>query len=86
MGTIFTKLDLCSAYNSVRIHAGDEWKTTFHTMKGHYEYLIMPYNLTNAQAVFQSFINEVLRDMIGRYFIAYIDDILIFSASYGEHV
>lgn len=86
MGTIFTKLDLCSVCNLVRIHAGDEWKTAFHTTKGHYEYLIMPYSLTNAPAVFQSFINEVLRDMIGRYFIAYINDILIFSASYGEHV
>lgn len=55
-------------------------------MKGHYEYLVMSYGLTNAPAVFQPFINNVLRDMIRCYVIAYMDDILIFSVSYGEHV
>ncbi|KAK3533475.1 hypothetical protein QTP70_023457, partial [Hemibagrus guttatus] len=44
---------------------GDEWKTTFHTTRGHYEYVIMPYGLNNAPAVFQSFINEILEDLHG---------------------
>ncbi|KAK3513532.1 hypothetical protein QTP70_016468 [Hemibagrus guttatus] len=50
---VFTKLDSHSAYNLVRIQEGDEWKTAFHTTKGHYEYLVMSYGLTNASAVFQ---------------------------------
>ncbi|KAK3508020.1 hypothetical protein QTP70_010129 [Hemibagrus guttatus] len=83
---VFTKLDLRSAYNLVRIRKGDEWKTAIHTMHGHYEYCVMPFGLTNAPAVFQALINEVFRDLLGRGVIAYIDDILVYSASMEDHV
>uniref|UniRef100_A0A3B1IBQ3 Gypsy retrotransposon integrase-like protein 1 n=1 Tax=Astyanax mexicanus TaxID=7994 RepID=A0A3B1IBQ3_ASTMX len=83
---IFTKLDLRSAYNLIRIRKGDEWKTAFITTRGHYEYLVMPYGLSGAPSVFQAFVNEVLRDMIDRWVIIYIDDILIYSATLSEHI
>ncbi|KAI2661080.1 Transposon Tf2-6 polyprotein [Labeo rohita] len=83
---LFTKLDLRSAYNLVRIHAGDEWKTAFSTTSGHYEYRVMPFGLANSPSCFQAFINEVFRDMLNRWVIVYIDDILIYSNSYSEHV
>ncbi|XP_049339640.1 uncharacterized protein LOC125804612 [Astyanax mexicanus] len=84
--SIFTKLDLRSAYNLVRIREGDEWKTAFFTTRGHYEYLVMPFGLKNAPSVFQSFINDVLRDMLGKFVIAFIDDILIYSSDLTTHI
>ncbi|KAI4905114.1 hypothetical protein NFI96_020918 [Prochilodus magdalenae] len=83
---VFTKLDLRSAYNLIRIRQGDEWKTAFITPSGHYEYRVMPFGLMNAPAVFQRFINEVLREALDRYAYVYLDDILIFSRTREEHV
>ncbi len=82
----YTKLDLRCAYNLIRIREGDEWKTAFSTCTGHYEYLVMPFGLANSPAVFQSFINEVFRDMLHRTVIIYIDDILIYSDTLKDHV
>ena len=81
-----TKLDLCGAYNLVRIRKRDEWKTAFSTNTGHYEYRVMPYGLTNASSVFQSFINKVFRDMLGRCVVVYIDDILVYSTTREQQV
>ncbi|KAI2644270.1 Transposon Tf2-9 polyprotein [Labeo rohita] len=82
----FTKLDLRSAYNLVRIREGDEWKTAFITPTGHYETLVMPFGLCNSPAAFQHFINDVLRDMLGRWCYAYLDDILIYLKTQEEHI
>ncbi|KAL0149885.1 hypothetical protein M9458_054816 [Cirrhinus mrigala] len=81
---VFTKLDLRSAYNLVRIRAGDEWKTAFVTPTGHYEYRVMPYGLSISPSVFQTFMNEVFREFLHRFVIVYID-ILIYSRNMAEH-
>ncbi len=82
---IFSKLDLRSAYNLIRIRRGDEWKTAFVTPTGHYEYRVMPYGLSNSPSIFQNFMNEIFRDMINRFVLIYIDDILIYSPTMEEH-
>ncbi|KAK3519218.1 hypothetical protein QTP70_022210, partial [Hemibagrus guttatus] len=84
--SIFIKLDLLRAYDLVRIREGGEWKTAFHTTRGHYEYLVMPYGLTSVPAVFQSLINEIFKDLLNHFVIAYIDDILIYCSSLKEHI
>ncbi len=76
--SFFTKLDLRNAYYLVRIREGDEWKTAFNTPRGHFEYLVMPFGLSNAPAVFQALVNDVLRDMVDQFIYVYLDDILIF--------
>ncbi|KAL0185425.1 hypothetical protein M9458_021122, partial [Cirrhinus mrigala] len=81
----FTKLDLRNAYNLIRIREGDEWKTAFSTTTGHYEYRVMPFGRFNSPSVFQSFINDVFRDMLGRWVI-YMDDILVYSDSLKSHI
>ncbi|KAL4007989.1 hypothetical protein ACER0C_001841 [Sarotherodon galilaeus] len=83
---IFSKLDLRNAYHLVRIREGDEWKTAFNTHLGHFEYLVMPFGPTNAPAVFQAMVNDVLRDFINHFAFVYLDDILIFSKSRAEHI
>ena len=86
---VYTKLDIRSAYNLIRIKEGDEWKTAFRTRYGHFEYRVMPFGLANAPATFQGHINAILRDYLDVFCIAYLDDILIYSedpAQHTEHV
>ncbi len=83
--TTCTKLDLRNAYHLVRIREGDEWKTAFNTPRGHFEYRVLPFGLSNAPAVFQALVNDVLRDMLNQFIYVYLDDILIFSHSLQEH-
>ncbi|KAK3528917.1 hypothetical protein QTP70_012864 [Hemibagrus guttatus] len=83
---VFSKLDLRSAYNLVRIRKRDEWKTAFHTTHGHYKYRVMPFGLANTPVVFQALINGVFQDLLGKGVIAYIDNILVYSTSMEDHV
>src|SRR5258706_6759195 len=82
---IYSKIDLKHAYHLVWIAEGDEPKTTFRTCYGSYEWQVMPFGLTNAPAVFQRFINEVLRNLLDVCAVGYIDDILIYSDSIDQH-
>lgn len=66
--------------------AGDEWKAAFSTTSGHYQYNVMACALVNSPAIFQAFMNEIFRDMLSRFVIKYLDDILIHSSTYSEHI
>ena len=84
-GRVFSKIDLRGAYNLVRIRPGDEWKTTFRTRYGLFEYRVMPFGLTNAPAVFQHMMNDIFREYLDQFMVAYLDDILIYSPDPNTH-
>ena len=81
----FTTLDLKSGYWQISPDERDKLKTAFTCHRGLYEYNVMPFGLANAPGVFQELISVVLQDL-GKFTMAYLDDIIIFSPSMEEHI
>ena len=80
----FTKLDLRSGYHQVRMEPSDVPKTTFHTRFGHYEFLVMPFRLTNALATFNRLMEKIFCKH-SSYISVFFENILIHFHRLEEH-
>jgi hypothetical protein len=82
----FTSLDLDRGFLQVALKEEDKQKTAIITQRGLFEYNVMPFGLTNAPGTFQRLMDEVLREIIDEYAAVYIDDIVIYSNTFEEHL
>nr|GEY05260.1 reverse transcriptase [Tanacetum cinerariifolium] len=81
----FSKIDIRSGYHQLRVHGEDILKTAFRTRYGHSEFTVMPFRLTNAPTIFMVLKNHVCKPYLDKFFILFIDYILIYSKSKEDH-
>jgi len=82
---IFSKIDLKSRYHQVRVKKGDITKMTFRTWYEHYKYMVMPFGVMNALAIFMDYMNNVFHPFADEFVVVFIDDILIYSRTREVH-
>jgi hypothetical protein len=82
----FSKLDLHSGFHQIRLKSGKEYKTAFQTHFGQYEFRVLAFGLTGAPGTFQGAMNATLAPGLRRFVIVFFDDILVYSATYEDHL
>lgn len=82
----FSTLDLTSGYNQVPISEADKPKTAFCTLFGLFEWNRMMFGLCNAPSMFQRLMQRMFRDQQYESLLLYLDDIVVFSSSFGQHL
>ena len=82
---VFSKIDLRSGYHKILVKLEDVQKTTFRSRYDHYKYVVMPFGVTNAPAIFMDYMNRIFRPYLDQFVVVFIDDILIYSDSRVEH-
>ena len=82
---VFSKIDLRFKYHQLRIKDVNVHKTVFRTWYGHYKFLIMSFGLTNAPVAFMDLMNHVFRLFLDRFFMVFIENILVYSKDQEDH-
>src|SRR5262249_3757042 len=82
----FTKLDASMGYWQVPIHEDDTKYCSFICQEGQFEFIRMSFGLMNAPATFQRMNDSILKDVLRKFCVVYLDDIIIYSKTFEEHV
>ena len=82
----FSTIDLFSGYWQIEIDENDKHNTAFTSELGHFEFNRMPFGLCNVPGTFQRLMEDVLGDVIGQFVLVYIDDIIVYSKTWKEHL
>ena len=82
---VFKKIDLRSGYWQMPVREQDIPKTAFRTRWGLYEFLVMPFGVTNAPSQFMHMMNDVLSGYLDVFVLVFLDDILVYSKTVEEH-
>ena len=82
----FSKIDLKFDYHQVPIEKTDIWKSAFKSLEGLFEWLVIPFGLTNAPINFIRMMDDILRPFTNSFVVVYLDDILIYSRTWEEHL
>ena len=69
----------------MRIKEEEIYKIAFRTTYGNYEFVVIPFGLTNAPTTFMCLMNSVLHPYLDKFFIVFIDDILVYSKNEEQH-
>jgi hypothetical protein len=81
----FTSLDLTSGYHQILIFEEHRPKTAFRTPFGHFQFKVLIEGLTNAPATFQTAMNSIFYPYLRKFFVVYLDNIIIYSRTEEEH-
>lgn len=83
--SLFLKIDLRSGYHQLKVRELDIPKTAFRTRFDHYVFLVLPFGLTNALAVFMALMNKIFALFLDRFTVVLIDDMLVYLKSREDH-
>ena len=81
-----SSFDMTTGYWQVPIVEEHKEQTAFSTQNGHWEWECMPFGLTNAPATFQRLVDLCLQPILWKFALAYLNDIIIFSRTFEEHI
>ncbi|UYV63691.1 hypothetical protein LAZ67_2005321, partial [Cordylochernes scorpioides] len=82
----FSTLDVAWGYWQIEMDPQSIQKTAFVTNDGHYEFLVMPFDLKNAASTFQSIIQHILGELLWKGTCSFQDDILVYTKTWQEHI